>query len=258
MEALAEEGVISTLSPHSKWGLRLDKAVRLKGKQAFRQGLVELQDEGSQLISLLCDVRPGMTVIDLCAGVGGKTLGLAAAMENKGRLIACDVDARRLGRMDERLKRAGVTCVEACILNDADPVVLNGLRGGADRVLVDAPCSGIGAWRRAPEARWRLSPDKLTGYAATQTKVLSRGATYVAPGGRLIYATCSVLKMENENIVEAFQDRHPNFRLLDGADVWRDVLEADPPIQGPMVRLSPATTKTDGFFVAVFENMAGA
>jgi 16S rRNA (cytosine967-C5)-methyltransferase len=250
--SLAKAGIESQPTPLSPLGLRLTGRPRLGGTEAFRQGLVEVQDEGSQLIALLTDARPGMTVIDFCAGAGGKTLALAAAMgAHGGTLTACDVSAKRLRRMDGRLRRAGVGPVRQHRLdeNPSGPPDLE----QADRVLVDAPCSGTGTWRRAPEARWRLSPSGLEDLMARQDNILDSACTVVKPGGRLVYATCSMLAGENVVRVERFLSRNAEFTLLPIADVWAETLTGPCPTTEPTLSLGPATTGTDGFFVAVLQ-----
>ncbi len=244
----------TTLSPI---GLRLVERARLEETKAFKKGLIEVQDEGSQLIALLCEVKTGMTVIDYCAGGGGKTLALADAMgmqsrdSTEGTLIACDVSSKRLSGLDARLQRSGATSIEQLVLDDEAGV--NDLNGKADRVLIDAPCSGIGAWRRHPEARWRLTSARLDRHIADQSKILDAAAKMVKPGGRLIYATCSLLTQENEAQVEAFLGRNDAFTALPMSDIWIRVMATPcPPAQGGL-RLSPADTDTDGFFCAVME-----
>ncbi|MEO5335687.1 MAG: RsmB/NOP family class I SAM-dependent RNA methyltransferase [Magnetospirillum sp. WYHS-4] len=231
--ALAAEGVEAFPTPRSPIGLRLAEPKALGSLGAFREGLVEVQDEGSQLLALAVGAAPGMTVVDYCAGGGGKTLALGAAMGNRGRLIACDSDGRRLAKLDDRRRRAGLGIVETWVLDGTAPDL------AADRVLVDAPCSGTGTWRRAPEARWRLDAAALAALRETQGLILDRAAALVAPGGWLIYATCSVLAAENEDIVAAFLAAHPDFALhpVDAAT--------------PHLRLAPHATGTDGFFAAV-------
>jgi 16S rRNA (cytosine967-C5)-methyltransferase len=219
--------------------------------------------------------RPGMVVLDFCAGAGGKTLALAAAMDNRGRLTALDVDQRRLDRAAGRLKRAGVGNVERHRLDDEAWLARHA--GGFNRVLVDAPCSGTGAWRRQPDARWRLTPETLDGYRTTQVRILAQAAPLVAGGGRLIYATCSLLPSENRRQVEAFLAVRPDFSLLPAEAVWAETLipvgvpagvpagvpvgaagaaTAAPgpaPFDGPYLLLSPARHGTDGFFAAILE-----
>jgi 16S rRNA (cytosine967-C5)-methyltransferase len=193
-EALAAvvEAVPSPLSPV---GLRLPEGFPVESTEAWNAGLVEVQDEGSQLLSLACAAEPGMRVIDLCAGAGGKTLVLAAEMGDQGRLVACDTDRGRLSRMAPRLGRAGVTIVETLLLNpNRERDALAPFRAGADLVLVDAPCSGTGTWRRNPETRWRLTPERLERLVALQSHLLDLAAELVRPGGVLVYAVCSLLK----------------------------------------------------------------
>ena len=229
---------------HSPDALRLGEGVQIEAHPAFQQGLVEVQDEGSQLIAAAARAQPEMTVVDLCAGAGGKTLALAAAMAGEGRLIACDVDRQRLKRLPERAERAGVANVELRLLDGhREAAGLADLVGQADVVLVDAPCSGTGTWRRNPEARWRLTPDRLARLIALQDHVLALAAPLVRPGGRLVYAVCSLLPDEGPERIAAF--RHSQ------AD-W----QADPePIAagrsvGDCRLLTPAHDQTDGFFIA--------
>ena len=259
IQSLAADGVEARPTPLSPIGLRVRGRVRLEGAAAFRDGLVEVQDEGSQLVALLTGARPGMTVFDVCAGAGGKTLALAAAMENRGTLIAADTDMGRLKRMKPRLRRAGVSGVEAQVLDetlspDQKPWPEADL-GAADRVLVDAPCSGTGAWRRDPDARWRLTPAELERDLARQRRILAQAAPLVAPGGRLVYATCSVLPAENEDQVEHFLKNHPQFEVLPITRVWAETLGGTAPCPCPecaiYFSLSPAANETDGFFAAV-------
>jgi 16S rRNA (cytosine967-C5)-methyltransferase len=230
-------------TPLSPLGLRLPEAIAVEESLAWREGLVEVQDEGSQLLALACSAVPGETVIDLCAGAGGKTLALAAEMGNLGRLIASDTDRGRLSRMDLRLKRAGVTIVEPRLLNPGrEREALADLVDAPDLVLVDAPCSGTGTWRRNPELRWRLTPQRLAAYLKLQAYLLDLAAELVRPGGRIVYAVCSLLAEEGRNQAAAFEAR--------SAMVSEDV-----PIQGGRAAgagriLTPAQDGTDGFFVA--------
>ena len=261
-EALAADGVEHTATPLSPVGLRLAGRRPLGGLATFRRGLVEPQDEGSQLLALIADARPGQTVIDLCAGAGGKTLALAAAMAGEGRLIACDRSATRLARLPPRLERAGVAAGEA----GGETVEVRPLRRGdpwygaaarsADRVLVDAPCSGTGTWRRHPYARWRLSDAVLVQYTRTQARLLAAAAALVRPGGRLVYATCSVLPQENEQQVDTFLARNAAFTRLDVADVWPAVIGGTCPLGGPDLRLTSAAHGTDGVYAAVLTRAA--
>jgi 16S rRNA (cytosine967-C5)-methyltransferase len=253
LAALAAEGLGAVPTPLSPIGLRLPARLALTAQAAFRDGLVEVQDEGSQLLALLTDARPGQAVVDFCAGAGGKTLALAATMENKGRLVACDVNARRAGQATLRLRRAGVHNVSRRLLeNEADKWVKRHA-GSFDRVLVDAPCSGSGTWRRNPDAKWRLTPNGLDELIALQGRILDSAARLARPGGRLVYATCSLLADENEGRVDIFLANHPEFALVPLADAWAATVGGDCPVDGPMLRLTPARHNTDGFFAAVLE-----
>jgi 16S rRNA (cytosine967-C5)-methyltransferase len=257
IDALAAEDIQATPTPLSPLGLRLEGRRAVHATHAFRDGLVELQDEGSQLIALLAGAKPDMAVCDFCAGAGGKTLALAAAMGDRGRLVALDVDGERLGRAGPRLQRAGARGVERRLLAGAedsygDPWVED-QAGRFDRVLIDAPCSGVGAWRRQPDSRWRLSQAALAARTATQGRILTQAARLVKPGGRLIYATCSLLPQENRSRVSAFLEAAPEFRLLPIAPVWAETLGGDCPGAGDDLTLTPARHGTDGFYLAVLE-----
>ena len=234
------------VTPHAPAGVRLHEPIQIEQHPLFLSGAVEIQDEGSQLAALACAVRPGMTVVDLCAGAGGKTLALAAEMENCGRIIACDSDRGRLSRLPPRAERAGVSIVETRLLDAGrEAAALDDLAGEADVVLVDAPCSGTGTWRRNPEARWRITPRRLAAVAVTQAQLLDLAVPLVAPGKRLVYAVCSLLDSEGPDQAAAFLERHPGWTVTD-LDMTAGVA------RGVGRRLSPATDGTDGFFVAAF------
>jgi 16S rRNA (cytosine967-C5)-methyltransferase len=243
--ALAENGIAAAPTPISPIGLRLTGRVNVTGSRAFRDGLVELQDEGSQIVALLTDARPGMTVADLCAGAGGKTLALAAEMAGQGRLLALDVDARRLQRASPRLRRAGAGFVERRALDDTTWRAAHA--GTFDRVL------------RQPDARWRLTRDDLARYLSMQAEILDTATEFVRPGGRIVYATCSLLAAENARQVEAFLSRWPAFSVLPAATVWAETLAPrapapEPsPFAGPYLCLTPARHGCDGFFAAVLQ-----
>ncbi|MQX36285.1 RsmB/NOP family class I SAM-dependent RNA methyltransferase [Roseospira navarrensis] len=260
--ALAEAGIKATDGPLAPLALRVAGRVNLAATAPFRDGLVEVQDAGSQVAAALAGVTPGMAVCDLCAGAGGKTLALAAAMAGRGRLVACDVSAPRLDRAKVRLRRAGVHNATLHVLDETGRKWLKRQTGGFDRVLVDAPCSGTGAWRRNPDARWRLAPESLESLAAEQDGLLARAARLVKPGGRLIYVTCSVLRGENEDRVAAFLNgpAGEGFTAVPVARAWGEAgLPAETCPVGPdatALRLSPADHDTDGFFVAVLEKAA--
>ncbi|MGP1395218.1 MAG: RsmB/NOP family class I SAM-dependent RNA methyltransferase [Inquilinaceae bacterium] len=252
---LEKMGVAASATPLSPLGLRVEGRPPLAGSPLFRSGAIEVQDEGSQLVALLVDARPGQQVADFCAGAGGKALALAAAMANKGRVVACDVSEGRLTRARERIKRAGADNVEPRLLVTERDRWIKRQKGKFDRVLVDAPCSGSGAWRRNPDARWR--PVDLADLTALQTRILDSAQRLVKPGGRLVYATCSLLPDENEDRVAGFLADHPEFGIVPVGTVWTQVLGTTPPCDGPFLRLTPARHGTDGFFVAILERAAG-
>jgi 16S rRNA (cytosine967-C5)-methyltransferase len=229
-------------------GMRLAEPIPIEQHPLWRDGAVEVQDEGSQLIAIACRAQPGETILDLCAGAGGKTLALAASMGGEGRLVACDTDRGRLSRLPQRAARAGATNIEARLLDpmrEAD--ALAELAGRADCVLVDAPCSGTGTWRRNPEARWRLTPDRLARLTALQARLIALAATFVRPGGRLIYAVCSLLDEEGADQVAAFLAAQPGWQAA-------RPFAAPGTDRGAGVLLSPAADGTDGFFVASLES----
>lgn len=225
-------------------GLRLPEGYPIEQQAAWADGLVEVQDAGSQWISAACDAQPGMTVVDMCAGAGGKTLALAAAMQGKGTLIAADTIRSRLARLEPRAARAGATFIETLLLDQSHEARgLESLRGKADVVLVDAPCSGTGTWRRNPEARWRLTQARLDRLVGEQARILDFAAPLLAPGGLLVYATCALTDREGRGQVDAFLRRH---------DGWR-AEPIDLPVgraHGEGLLLTPGHDGSDGFFFA--------
>jgi 16S rRNA (cytosine967-C5)-methyltransferase len=257
-EELAEYG--AQPARWSPWGLRIvvppeAKSPAIHAEPAFLKGHVEIQDEGSQLAAWLAAAKPGEQAIDLCAGAGGKTLALAAAMDNHGQIYATDTDKRRLAPIHDRLARAGVHTVQV-ITPRGDKDVTADLKP-ADLVLIDAPCTGTGAWRRNPDAKWRVRPGALAERLKDQAEALDRAATLVKPGGRIVYVTCSVLGDENGAQVRAFRQRHAAFSLVPPAEVIgalgeraflfrRAVVMSD---EGLL--MTPRRTDTDGFFVSV-------
>lgn len=259
--ALAEMQPLGAVrTPISPIGLRIavgsdGRPPAVQAEPAFQRGLIEIQDEGSQLVGLLAAATPGTTVVDLCAGGGGKTLELAAAMGNRGALYATDSDKRRLAPIWERLGRAGVTIVEVRHPRSRTDEPLADLAGRADLVVVDAPCTGTGTWRRNPDAKWRVRPSSLEGRMADQSTVLARGAALVRPGGRLAYITCSVLREENDDAVRRFLDRHPGFAVLEADAAARAAGLAELPGRAwrtdSGLQLTPLRTGTDGFYVAL-------
>lgn len=256
LKALLAEGLSAEPMPHAPNGLRLAGRTPITGTAAYKSGLVEVQDEGSQLIAALTAPGKGVRVADFCAGAGGKTLAMAAMMENTGRVTACDVNAPRLDGAAKRLRRAGVHNAETHLLTPGDRWAKR-RAGTFDRVLVDAPCTGSGTWRRNPDARNRTTESDLEELAAKQGEILAMAALLVRPGGSLIYATCSLLPEEDETQVDAFLNRHPGFRPVPLPEAWaRAGLPGAPPCEGPHMLLSPARHGTDGFFCAVLDRQA--
>jgi 16S rRNA (cytosine967-C5)-methyltransferase len=244
--ALRAEQLDARPTQFSPWGLRLAGRQSITGGKAFKDGLVEIQDEGSQIVALLVDAKPGMRVADYCAGAGGKTLAIAQMMKNKGHIVACDVSAPRLDGAIKRLRRAGVHNAERHLLEPGDKWTKRQEKK-FDRVLVDAPCTGTGTWRRNPDARLRLKENDLAEILPKQAMILDQAARLVKPGGRLIYATCSLLSEENEAQVAAFLARAPEFKRIPLGPPLPEMLH------GEMLRLSPRANGTDGFFGAVME-----
>jgi len=245
-------------TPLSPIGLRIEvgqgRGPALTGETAYVKGLVELQDEASQLAALLCAAAPGEQVLDLCAGGGGKTLALAAQMHNRGQIYAHDSDGRRLAPIHERLERAGARNVQVRAPRGKADVIAD-LEARCDLVLIDAPCTGTGAWRRHPDAKWRLAPGAFDLRLREQRELLATAARFVKPGGRLAYVTCSVLREENEDQVAAFLESNPDFAPRSAAEMAQtaglpDLARFASP-HGPGIRLSPATSGTDGFYVCV-------
>lgn len=250
-----------TLTPWSPTGLRIGlsadaKSPPLHAEPAYIDGLIEIQDEGSQLAALLSGAGPGETVVDLCAGGGGKTLALAAVMANSGRVVATDADIRRLAPIHARMARAGVRNVEVRTPR-GEAELLADLAGTVDLVLIDAPCTGIGAWRRNPDAKWRVRPGALGQRLKAQDAVLEHSAGLVRPGGRIAYITCSLLDDENGARVRAFTNRHPEFAVVPahavagslGANATRFLAATKASAEGLL--MTPRRTGTDGFFLSV-------
>ena len=242
---LRGDGYAAEPTAHAPHGIRIpsgEGASQLSRHKTFEEGLFEFQDEAAQIAALLCDVNPGSRVLDIAAGAGGKSLALAAAMNNEGSIVASDVSAARLAQIAPRAARAGATIVHT----HENP------RGAFDRVLVDAPCSGSGTWRRQPEQKWRLTQSRLAELVRIQDELLTRAAGFVAPEGRLIYATCSLLPCENERRIAAFLDRMPGFAAISVATIWRARTGTEP-LSGmsEFFYASPYAAQMDGFFTAV-------
>ena len=239
-------------------GLRLTEKIRLEETKAYKMGWIEVQDEGSQLIALLCDAKPNMDVVDLCAGAGGKTLALAATMgRNKkmaGQLIACDISSYRLNRLIPRKKRAGALGIQIHTIDSKtdDWVHYNSMRN--DRILVDAPCTGTGTWRRKPISRIQISPEDLKTKISTQKQILQLASKLIKLGGRIIYSTCSILKEENEDQLNWFVENHNDFQVIPIETVWGETIGGEAPTSLNL-RLSPASNQTDGYFCAILEKV---
>lgn len=254
IKSLARASIRAEPTLLSPLGLVFKQRAEIARLEAFESGLIEVQDEGSQVVAMLVDAKPGMQVLDFCAGAGGKTLALAAAMENKGHLVAADTHAKRLQRARVRMKRAGAENAERILLTgEPNDPWLRKNEGKFERVLVDAPCTGTGAWRRNPDARLTASLEELQRLTALQGQLLARARKLVKPGGILVYSTCSVLTEENGDIADAFLKAHPDAQPVDLAALFESKTSAPWPGDEPSrLQLTPALHGTDGFFVAAF------
>lgn len=256
---LAQAAIKSVATPYSPWGLRIEGKPALTKLDAFTRGAIEVQDEGSQLLALLLDAKRGEMVVDFCAGAGGKTLAIGATMRSTGRLYAFDVSAHRLDALKPRMARSGLSNIHpAAIAHERDERIKR-LAGKIDRVLVDAPCSGLGTLRRNPDLKWRQSAKAVQELVVKQAAILDSAARLLKPGGRLVYATCSILPQENEAIAEAFTAAHPDFVPLDAGEVLSQlkVEQAASLCSGgetgtAYLRMWPHRHQTDGFFAAVW------
>jgi 16S rRNA (cytosine967-C5)-methyltransferase len=249
-ENIHNENIIAAM-PYSPIGIRMPNRVGISKHVLFTEGKIEVQDEGSQILSYLVAPKRGQMVADLCAGAGGKTLALGALMRNTGRLYAFDVSEKRLNNLGKRLKRSGLSNLNAQVINNENDLKLKRLNAKFDRVLVDAPCSGLGTLRRNPDLKWRQTEQDVIELNQKQTNILARAAKLVKAGGRVVYATCSLLKEENEAIAEAFLNAHPDFVLIPANEVLaQQQINLD---TGKYLNLLPHLHSTDGFFAAVFE-----
>jgi 16S rRNA (cytosine967-C5)-methyltransferase len=251
-ERLAQEGAKLSDGRVAKRALRLDGAFNPFTTRAFHEGVFELQDEGSQIVCELAAPPPRGLVVDACAGAGGKALSLAAALEGRGKLVALDVDARKLAALRERAKRAKAANIQALTLEETGPLpeAVQALAGKVDRLLIDAPCSGTGVLRRNPETRERLSPEAVTRLAALQHQITERMLPLLAPGGRLIFATCSLLRAEGEELMDAVEAAHPELQPVNLAEIYdRAYVDRFPRSAPHRLRLLPHLHDTDGFFV---------
>jgi 16S rRNA (cytosine967-C5)-methyltransferase len=251
MKRLADDGISAAATPYSPDGLRLDGRPAINRHPVFLDGGVEVQDEGSQLLCHLVAPKRGEMVVDFCAGAGGKTLALGALMRSTGRLYAFDISPKRLAGLKPRLARSGLSNVHPQRIEGINDPRVKRLAGKIDRVLVDAPCSGLGTLRRNPDMKWRQTPEDVRELAAKQASLLAAAARLVKPGGRIVYATCSILDEENRQIAEAFLAGHAQFRLIPAMEVLeKERIDLD---MGKYFEVWPHRHGTDGFFAAVFE-----
>lgn len=248
---LATAPIACEPTPYAPLGIRVLKKPALQNLPLFKEGAIEVQDEGSQLLAQIVGAKRGEMVVDFCAGAGGKTLALGATMRNTGRLYAFDVSEKRLSKLKPRLARSGLSNVHPVVIAHENDAKVKRLVAKIDRVLVDAPCSGLGTLRRNPDMKWRQTPDSVVELNAKQSSILSSAARLVKPGGRLVYATCSLLDEENEAIVEQFLANHADYVLVPMKDVLAE--QKIPLDMDKYLKLSPQVHQTDGFFAAVLE-----
>jgi len=251
LAALNKDGIEGNTTPYSPSGIRLVGKPAINRHALFMTGKVEVQDEGSQLLGYLLAPKRNDMVVDFCAGAGGKTLMLGALMHSQGRVYAFDISEKRLNNLKPRLKRSGLSNLHPQRITNENDIKVKRLSGKIDRVLVDAPCSGLGTLRRNPDLKWRQSPHSIEGLKRKQAAILSSAANLLKPGGRLVYATCSFLPEENQEIIEHFLAAHPRYTLLNCAELLAQqkiLLDT-----GKFLQLSPSLHGTDGFFAAALE-----
>ncbi len=250
IKRLVQEGIDVRKTPYSPLGFRSSERISIGNCTAYQEGWFEIQDEASQIATILCDAKESEKIIDYCCGAGGKSLAISELLENRGKILAYDINAKRLEAIKPRLQRLGVKNIELTDIiadNDKD----------FDLFILDAPCSGTGTWRRAPDAKFRLREDKLATLKHTQANLLEVAAAKTQTGGKIAYFTCSVLKEENEDIINGFLAKHPEFALMDLEKLWAQKIEQPYPHSNPyMLRLSPQTTNTDGFFIAILKKQS--
>ena len=251
LETFRQENISATATPYSPIGIRLADKIALNRHPLFTSGKIEVQDEGSQLLGYLLAPKRNEMVVDFCAGAGGKTLMLGALMNSQGRLYAFDVAEKRLNNLKPRLKRSGLSNIHPQLIGGENDSKVKRLAGKIDRVLVDAPCSGLGTLRRNPDLKWRQTPEAVAELIAKQQSILTSAARLIKPGGRLVYGTCSILPEENEDIITAFLASHPEFHLKPAGEILAQ--QHIPLDTGEFLRLNPAVHGTDGFFAAVME-----
>jgi 16S rRNA (cytosine967-C5)-methyltransferase len=244
---------VAPLGLRIKPGVSDSKTPNIQADEAYLKGGVEIQDEGSQLVALLCDAKPGQQILDYCAGAGGKTLALASTMQNKGQIFAHDVDRNRLKPIYDRLKRNGVRNVQVRAPVDG---ALDNLVRKMDKVVIDAPCTGTGTWRRHPDSRWRLTPEQLQKRMDEQAQILVDAAQYMQPEGEMIYITCSVLPQENIEQIKAFIAKTGLYTPIDMRARWGEIFpdtSRNPHFDKFGATLSPASTGTDGFYISILQ-----
>jgi 16S rRNA (cytosine967-C5)-methyltransferase len=253
IQQLLDKNIAANATPYSPIGIRLRDKIPLNKDALFTEGKVEVQDEGSQLLGYMLAPRRSDMVVDFCAGAGGKTLMLSAMMNSQGRLYAMDVSEKRLANLKPRLKRSGASNIQPMLISHVNDLKVKRLAGKIDKVLVDAPCSGLGTLRRNPDLKFRQSPDSLSELIAKQRVILASASRLLKKGGRLVYATCSILPEENQDIVQAFLAEHSDYVLLPAGGVLRQ--QKIPLECGDYLQLRPQIHGTDGFFAAVLERV---
>lgn len=254
LNEFAASGIVAVVTPYSHTGIRLKQKIALNSHPLFLSGKIEVQDEGSQILGALLAPKRGEMIVDFCAGAGGKTLMLGAQMRSQGRLYAWDISEKRLANLKPRLKRSGLSNVHPQVLTSEQDTKVKRLQGKIDRVLVDAPCSGLGTLRRNPDLKWRQTPTAINELVSKQKAILRSAARLLKPGGRLVYATCSILPEENEGVVAAFLEEHEAFHLLECGEL---LAQARVPLKmGAFLHLSPHEHGTDGFFAAAIQRRA--
>ncbi len=253
LQQLHAKKIGAAVTPYSPIGIRLDEKIPLNKDALFSEGKIEVQDEGSQLLGFLLAPKRQDMVVDFCAGAGGKTLMLSALMGSRGRLYAVDVSDKRLANMRPRLKRSGASNIQPMLISHENDLKVKRLASKIDRVLVDAPCSGLGTLRRSPDLKFRQSPQSIEDFTKKQTAILTSASRLLKKGGRLVYATCSILPEENQQIVQAFLESHPDFVLKPVSEVLQQQkIELE---MGDYLELRPQLHGTDGFFAAVLERL---
>ncbi len=247
IKRLNSEGIEVTPTPYAPNGFRSFERININNISSYQEGWFEVQDEASQIAALLCNIKPQHKIIDYCCGAGGKSLALSDIINNQGKILAHDISYKRLSAIKPRLERLGVKNIELTdIIADSDR--------DFDKFIIDAPCSGTGTWRRAPDAKYRLTPQMLRSLNQTQSDLLELAANKVKINGQIIYITCSVLTKENEDIINLFLSKHDNFSLNNIKDVWEQQIECPYPHHNQyMLRMSPQTTNTDGFFICILQ-----